>query len=90
MLKKYKYILKNLDCAGCALEVQKAVASHKEYKNVVVNFSTLTLSFEAEEDDSQYEKIIKIVTSVEPDVKVLELTEKEKNKKLIKKPLCQV
>ena len=79
MLKKYKYILKNLDCAGCALEVQKAVASHKEYKNVVVNFSTLTLSFEAEEDDSQYEKIIKIVTSVEPDVEVLNKEDIETN-----------
>ena len=51
ILKKYEYILKNLDCANCANKIQNKLAENKDYKNVVVNFNTLKLSFESDLED---------------------------------------
>ena len=81
-LKKYSYILKGLDCANCANKIEKKVASYEEYHNVVVNFSTLKLNFESNEESSKVTKNIKdIVKKIEPDVEVLEKEEKINVKK---------
>ena len=81
-LKKYSYILKGLDCANCANKIEKKVASYEEYHNVVVNFSTLKLNFESNEESSKVTKNIKdIVKKIEPDVEVLEKEEKINDKK---------
>lgn len=73
-MKKYSYKIVGLDCANCAREVEERLKEEKYLNNVVVNFSTLKLSFETEEDVSKKE-IEKIVVSVEPEVKLLELGE---------------
>ena len=48
MLKKYNFILKNLDCANCAREIEEGLKENKELHNVVVNFNTLRLSYETD------------------------------------------
>ena len=49
-LKKYEFYLENLDCANCANKIQYKFTENKFYYNVVVNFNTLKLSFETEDD----------------------------------------
>ena len=36
-MKKYKYNINNLGCAGCAKQVEIALNKNKDFKNVVVN-----------------------------------------------------
>lgn len=82
MLKKYNYTLKNLDCANCANKIQNKISTYPEYKNVVVNFSTLRLSFQTDLEESKVkEEITKIVNSLEPEVEVLDNNEISKNEK---------
>jgi len=69
ILKKYEFILKNLDCANCANKIQNKIAENPEFNNVVVNFNTLRLSYQAEEE--KIEKIKEIVNSIEPDVELI-------------------
>lgn len=76
-MKNYRYILQDLDCANCAKKIEDKIASKEEYKNVVVNFSTLTLSFGAEENDDIEKEIKEIVASIEPDVKVISKDKKQ-------------
>ena len=79
ILKKYEYILKNLDCANCANKIQNKLAENKDYKNVVVNFNTLKLSFESELEDVKKD-VENTVKSLEPDVEIHEKNEKIENK----------
>ena len=79
ILKKYEYILKNLDCANCANKIQNKLAENKDYKNVVVNFNTLKLSFESDLEDVKKD-VEKTVKSLEPDVEILEIHEKNEKK----------
>lgn len=79
-MKKYEYILKDLDCAACGIKIQDKIATFDEYDNVVVNYNTLKLSFEIKEDAEDKlikEKIIEIVSGVEPEVEILEIEEYE-------------
>lgn len=69
-MKKYKYILKNLDCANCARKIEERLEKESYLNHVSVNFSTLKLSFEA--DSNVYENIKKIIKEIEPEVEVLE------------------
>ncbi len=71
-LKKYKYYLKGLDCAACAIKVQEELAKHQPYQNVNVNFSTLRLTFETEEKGKVKENVKKIIAKVEPEVEVVD------------------
>lgn len=68
MLKKYNFILKNLDCANCAREIEEGLKENKELHNVVVNFNTLRLSYET--DTVSKEEVIKKVLEIEPEVEV--------------------
>ena len=74
ILKKYEFILQNLDCANCANKIQAKIASNEQFKNVVVNFSTLKLTYEAENENRQM--IEQIVKSLEPEVEVVKPKEK--------------
>ena len=69
-MKRYEFIVKDLDCAACANEIQEELEKHKELKNVNVNFSTLKLVYET--DSLSKEEVEKIVKSVEPDVTLIE------------------
>ena len=69
MLKSYKYYLEHLDCADCAKKIEDEIKKDDRFSHVVVNFSTLTLSFKTELDHP-FNEILKIVKKVEPDVLV--------------------
>ena len=68
-MKKYKYNINNLDCAGCAKQVEIALNKNKDFKNVVVNFSTGKISYESDKDFSLGE-LNKLVKAAEPDASV--------------------
>ena len=78
ILKKYEYILKDLDCANCANKIQNKLAENKNYKNVVVNFNTIKLTLESELDNIKPD-IIKVISELEPEVEVLDINEKKEN-----------
>ena len=78
ILKKYRYILKNLDCAACARKIEEQLSKENVLKNVSVNFSTLNLSFETDKDGNVIEYIKELITKVEPEVEVIE-SKNEKN-----------
>ena len=83
-MKSYRYKLEGLDCANCAKKVEEKLASTDGFENVNVNFSTLKLSFRTEkyENDKNLKNIVEeIVRKVEPDVNVIENSNKEINDK---------
>jgi len=71
MLKSYKYILQNLDCANCAKKIENEINKDKRFHDVIVNFSLLELSFKTELNNP-LEEVKKIVKKIEPSVKVQE------------------
>ena len=86
-LKKYKYRLNNLDCANCANKIEGRLKKENNLSDVVVNFSSLTLSFMSN-DDIKIEDVSDIVTKIEPEVVVTkideEVRETKKNYNLIR------
>ena len=73
ILKKYKFILKDLDCANCANKIQNKLSENENYREVIVNFNTLRLSFESElEYDEVKIDIVKTIAELEPEVEVLD------------------
>ena len=76
-MKNYKFLLQNLDCANCAKKIEDKIASNPEYKEVVVNFSTLTLSFKTDKEIGVEEDIKKIVKAIEPDTVVISKDKKQ-------------
>ena len=78
ILRSYRYILKDLDCAACGKKIEDRIAREEGYEDVNVNFSTLNLSFKTNKDNPKQE-IIKIIKEVEPEVKVLDINEKSKD-----------
>ena len=77
-MKNYRYKLQGLDCANCAKKIEDELEKVDKYENVNVNFSTLSLSFKTnnEKEDEVKSDIIKIVNKLEPDVKVIDVTQK--------------
>ena len=78
-MKSYKYTLEGLDCAACAKKVEDEIANTEGYKDVVVNFSTLKLTFKTNKPNPKKE-ITKLVQKLEPDVEVLEYGEENHDK----------
>ena len=76
-MKSYKFLLQNLECANCAKKIEDKIASKQEYKEVVVNFSTLTLSFKTDKEKGVEEDIKKIVKAIEPDTVVISKDKKQ-------------
>ncbi len=79
MLKNYKYILNHLDCANCAKKIENKIAKDGRFKEVLVNFSLLELSFKTDLENP-LEIIMKIVKSIEPDI-VITVESSIENKK---------
>ena len=80
ILKKYKYRLNNLDCANCANKIEERLKKESNLSDVIVNFSSLTLSFMSN-DDIKIEDISNIVTKIEPEVVVTKIDEEVKENK---------
>ena len=77
-MKKYRYDVIDLDCANCAKKIEDKIAKTEGYKNVILNYSTLKLSFETDKENPLNE-IRKIVQKMEPDTQIVE--EKKENTK---------
>ena len=78
-MKRYKYSINNLDCAHCAKKIEDELSKDNRLKNVIVNFSTLKLSFEAENDISLKE-LNSVISKIDSKVSVSDNSNKNKNK----------
>ncbi len=76
-MKNYKFLLQGLECANCAKKIEDKIAVNPEYKDVVVNFSTITLSFKTDKEKGVEEDIKNIVKAVEPDTVVISKDKKQ-------------
>jgi len=80
-MKKYEFILKDLDCAGCANEIQEKLQKNPKLYNVNVNFAKLKLTYET--DEVSIEEVRKAVKEQEPEVELIEVsTQKEEENKI--------
>lgn len=73
---KLKYDLKGLDCANCAQKVQERVSNLEGIKECKVVFATTKMFIEVKDDLFDEAQIIATVKSVEPDVEVINLSNK--------------
>ena len=78
-MKKYKYNINNLDCANCARKVEEGLNKCEYLNNVVVNFSTSTISYETDSEVS-INNINKLVKEIEPEATVSEINEEHLTK----------
>ena len=69
-MKRYEFILKDLDCAACANEIQEKLAKNPKLYNVNVNFAKLKLTYET--DEVSVEEVRKAVLEQEPDVEMID------------------
>ncbi|MEY8445166.1 heavy metal translocating P-type ATPase [Enterococcus ratti] len=74
------YHLIGLDCANCAMKIEKKINEIKGVKQVNVNFATGKLTIEIDEKNSLAieKEVMKAINEVEPEVKVTEI-KKERN-----------
>ncbi len=74
-MTKYKYKIKNLDCANCANSLELALQKIEGLENITISFMTEKLNFECEENDKEkyLEKIKTIIQKEEPDVEIEEV-----------------
>ena len=78
-MKNYKYTLEGLDCANCAKKIEDEIAKTEGYREVVVNFSTLKLTFKTDKQNPKKE-ITQIIQKIEPEVEVFEEGEQKQEK----------
>ena len=78
-MKKYEFILKDLDCAACANEIQGKLEKNPKLHNVNVNFAKLKLTYET--DEVSVEEVRKAVLEQEPDVEMIEASLEQKEEK---------
>ena len=72
--KEVKLTLQGLDCANCANKIEKRVNDLEEVKEAVLNFTSLTLTIELNNEDKKEEVVTKtkeIINILEPHVKVI-------------------
>ncbi len=74
-MNKYKFKIKNLDCANCANELEGKLQKVDVIENVSISFMTQKLTFECAEENKEQalEKIRKIIKKAEPDVTIEEV-----------------
>ena len=73
-MKNYRYILKGLDCANCAAELERKIQKIEGITEASISFMTEKMIIECNdnEKDEIVEKIKKVVKKEEPDVVVEE------------------
>ena len=74
-MKKYKFKIKNLDCANCANELESALQKIDLLSNDSISFMTQKLTFECNEENKEIAitKIKQVIKKVEPDVIIEEV-----------------
>lgn len=70
------YVLEGLDCANCAMKIERQVAKVKGVQEANVDFVTKKLYVEYE-DATIEEAILSTVTSIEPEVVPREVKQKK-------------
>lgn len=75
---KYKYNIKNLDCANCAKTLEDRLNKDKNIKAASVNFSSSTVIVDTNIEDA-FHYVKRIVNEVEPDAILSENRIKENN-----------
>ena len=70
-----KLKIKGLDCANCALELERKVQKMDEIDNVSINFLTEKMELEYGENDKEevIKKVKKVIKKEEPDVTIEEI-----------------
>ena len=68
------YHLKGLSCANCAMKIEKSLKS-MEFSNVELNFTRNTLTI----DSNNISELNKILSKIEPGVKVLPLKHQQED-----------
>ena len=66
-LKSYRYKIEDLDCAACAKKIEDRIAAEPGYEEVVVNFSTATLSCKTDKTEGVEEELKAMIAAVEPE-----------------------
>ena len=80
-MKKYRYNIINLDCANCAREIEEELNKNPKLNNVVVNFSTSIISYEAD-NELDLKELNKLVKDIEPEASVISINEEHQTKEL--------
>ncbi len=72
---KSKFKIKGLDCANCALELERKVVKTEGIKEVNINFIMEKMELEYDENNKEeiIKKIKKIIKKEEPDVEIEEI-----------------
>jgi Cd2+/Zn2+-exporting ATPase len=65
-VQKARFQLEGLDCANCALKIEQALQNTEGFNEAKVNFAAATLEI----DPDQLEHAQRIISSLEPDVRV--------------------
>lgn len=68
-----KYLLKNIDCASCAVKIEDGLSKLKEVKYVSVNFAKSSLLI----DTDDIESVKKKIKDIEPEVELIEEEDKK-------------
>lgn len=74
-MKRYKYKIKNLDCANCANELERALQKIKIINDVTISFMSQRLTFECNEEEKEQalEQIKKTIHKIESDIRIEEV-----------------
>lgn len=82
---KKEFLLEGLDCANCAMKIERGVSSINGVKDCNVNFATQTISlrYESNEEESILLNTKKTINRLEPHVKLVEKQSGRRNTKLI-------
>lgn len=70
-----KFKIKGLDCANCALELERVISRMEEIESVSINFMSERIIIVTNESnkDEIMKRVIKVVKKVEPDVTLEEV-----------------
>ncbi len=71
-MERKVYILEGLDCANCAAKIEDKLKKVDGLEDVSVTYATQQLRFSAEDPEAMLPEIQRIVSTVEPDTKVVE------------------
>ena len=89
-MKSYRYTLNELDCANCAKKIENKIAETEGYNDVVLNFSTLKLSFKTDKTENVKNEILKIIQSVEPETTIVEDNQQMNNTERTSKDILRL
>lgn len=69
---RYKYTIKGLDCANCALDLERAIKKLDGVKDASISFMSEKLIIECDENekDDVMKRVEKLIKKEEPDVTI--------------------